>query len=522
MRKYAEFYCHQDVNLLKEGFLKFRELSISAFNLDPYNFVTICGLSNKYVEDNVYNTNPELFVLSGTPREFISQCIVGGRNMMKDNMKQKIIDKEISDFDAVSLYPSAMHRLYTLEGIPKVLSKNMLNTKYLLEHLFEDDQIEPNENRNMSGFFIQILITKVNKELHFPIIVVNDELNQNLNLKRSSNSCCEMCVDHIGFQDLIKYQQIECKIIRGYYFDEKRDVKIRNVIENLFQLRLKYKKEENPLQNIIKLILNSIYGKSIMKPIVTKHKFVDENKIPSYVNDKYKNIITITNINDSDKNIVEEIKNGDQHFTFCTFGRNVLSMSKRIMNEVFDVCESNNIEVFYQETDSIHIYTSDIPILEEKFKETYHRELIGKNLGQFHSDFEKINEKDDDIPISISSIFVGKKTYVDMLKNKTGDIAFHCRCKGVKNDVLPIVVNERYPDLIPCYHHDKLVRPNYEKNDCERRELYSQYSIMKLYEDLYDGIAIDFDLAKSAKPSFKFNKDFTILNKQKFVKKLQF
>jgi hypothetical protein len=266
--------------------------------------------------------------------------------------------------------------------------------------------------------------------------------------------------------------------------------------------------------------LNSIYGKTILKPIVTKHKFVDEDKISNYVNDKYKNIIDITNINDSDKNIVQEIKNGNTHFSFCTLGCNILSMSKRIMNEVFDICESNNLEVFYQDTDSIHIYTSDIPILEQKFRETYHRELIGNNLGQFHSDFKKINIEDKDIPVSVKSIFVGKKSYIDMLQNNYGDIAFHCRCKGIKTDVLAIRANELYPDLIPCYYSDELIRAIYDGIPWDINN--SEFSIMKLYEDLYDGISIDFDLCKSSSPSFEFNKDFTIKNKQEFIRTLKF
>jgi hypothetical protein len=48
------------------------------------------------------------------------------------------------------------------------------------------------------------------------------------------------------------------------------------VVEGLFNLRLKYKNEGNPTQEIIKLILNSIYGKTILKPIETDMKLIDK------------------------------------------------------------------------------------------------------------------------------------------------------------------------------------------------------------------------------------------------------
>jgi hypothetical protein len=83
---------------------------------------------------------------------------------------------------------------------------------------------------------------------------------------------------------------------------------------------------------------------------------------------------------------VDEIKNINKHFNLAHFGVNVLSMSKRIMNEVFCLAEDNGIEMFYQDTDSCHMLFDDVSRLTELFKGKYGRELIGKNLGQFHSD----------------------------------------------------------------------------------------------------------------------------------------
>ena len=66
-----------------------------------------------------------------------------------------------------------------------------------------------------------------------------------------------MVVDNITLEDFVKYQGIECEIIRGYKWTDNKDYKIRDLIQNLHELRCKYKVENNPLQEVIKLIMNS-------------------------------------------------------------------------------------------------------------------------------------------------------------------------------------------------------------------------------------------------------------------------
>ena len=57
--------------------------------------------------------------------------------------------------------------------------------------------------------------------------------------------------------------------------------------------------------------------------------------------------------------------------------------------------QDNNIEIFYQDTDSMHLRDNDIEKLQQIYNEKYGKELIGKNMGQFHSDFDSdIIEKD--------------------------------------------------------------------------------------------------------------------------------
>ena len=153
-------------------------------------------------------------------------------------------------------------------------------------------------------------------------------------------------------------------------------------------------------------------------------------------------------------------------------------MSKRIMNEVMCTAEDNDIGIYYQDTDSMHIENDKIQLLAEKFKERFGRELIGKELGQFHNDFDELTNN----PISIKSYFLGKKAYIDKLTNDNGEIAYHIRMKGVTNTCITL-------QAIKQFNNDP----------------------MELYKHLSEGKKINFNLT-DVKAKFKNNKNRTISN----------
>ena len=65
----------------------------------------------------------------------------------------------------------------------------------------------PTDTKFISGFFIEGIIKKINKPLHFPIIVSDGEI-------RSCNKCGKMFMDHITFEDLINFQGCEIEMLR--------------------------------------------------------------------------------------------------------------------------------------------------------------------------------------------------------------------------------------------------------------------------------------------------------------------
>ena len=83
--------------------------------------------------------------------------------------------------------------------------------------------------------------------------------------------------DKVGLEKLITYHEAEFEIIDGYYYNEGRNNNINHVIEDLHNLKAKMNKDKNPAQIVIKLLMTSMYGKTIIKPVET-NTVVKDNK----------------------------------------------------------------------------------------------------------------------------------------------------------------------------------------------------------------------------------------------------
>lgn len=370
-----------------------------------------------------------------------------------------------------------------------------------------------------------------------------------------------------------------------------KHIKIQEVMQQLFDARLKYKNESNPLEKVIKLLLNSVYGKTIQKPTTKKINYIrlisknvidlkekpehtqkyiirEYNKFTSnYISnlkDKYYNnqitkdeykskmnsLDKIVNIskdlifssyyspvlsfleNNKNKIIgmdkinnnmyrIETIEQIENHKSFNHVGVQILSMSKRIMNEVICTAQDLKFNVYYQDTDSIHIEYKNIPELAKEFKIKYGRDLIGKGLGQFHSDFDPCKIKNGSKPeITLSKLLIinGKKNYIDVKFNpacyfKKFDIDkdFNICLDKVINEELDVIEN-----IIDNYH---IRMKGVNKTGVIATSEELNISFEELYLRIFNNNGINFNLSK-AKPSFQFTKYLTVINKEleRFIK----
>jgi len=470
IKAYTEYYCNQDVNILKEAYLAFRSQIKEITTLDIITLISLPQLADEFLKlQGVYDN---VFAISGITNDFIRKCTVGGRTMTRRNEKWHIKNRILNDFDAVSLYPSAMYRLQGyLQGLPKVIS---------------EDEINNFNHNNFDGYYVEIKIKSVGIKRDFPLLSVKDKSN----IRNFTNDIIDKTfyVDKTALQDLIKFQEIKYEVIRGYKFTDGFNTKIKETIKFLFEERLRQKSLKNPIQNAYKLIMNASYGKLIQKAIKKQKKFYegDEETALNYAVRNYNLINSFVKINDN-LTAFDMKKSVIRHFSVPHVACQVLSMSKRIMNEVMCLSEDNNLNIYYQDTDSMHIEDNDIKKLNYLYQETYGRELIGKNMGQFHSDF-------DNNAVAIESIFLGKKAYIDKLQyEKDGKIEydFHIRMKGMPSKII--------------------------------MEFDNDY--LNTYEELFNNKKIEFDMTKYC--PLEMMKNYTVINRNKknnneFIRALQF
>jgi hypothetical protein len=492
--EYSRRYCELDCIVLRDGYNIFRKWILSLelpdgqpANLDINNILTCAGLAHTYLlKSGCYDG---LYELNGVPQRFIQKTVVGGRTMCANNKKTYVNNgRKVSDFDGVSLYPSAMFRMPGyLKGKPKVLQTTDYNTI-----------------SQYDGYFVEVKILNIPVKRAFPLC---SEKNKDGVRVFSNKIDSNVFMDKIQMEDLIHFHGLnndDFQIIRGYYFNEGFNSNITETIKYLFNTRLQKKREKNPSETIYKLIMNSAYGKSIMKEILNETRiFENAHDYGVYVSRNYDYVESIQKIDGCDKYKVKSTKTVNEHVNIAQVGSSVLSWSKRIMNEVMCLAEDLNINIFYQDTDSMHMYEDQIEILGNEFRRKYNRELIGESLGQFHTDFD-IKYQDDGKTMKCKNVYskrlitLGKKSYCDELvgtdHNGNEHVDYHVRMKGIPNSCIDYTVQQL-----------GLKTP------------------FELYERLYKGHKVKFDLTEGKhKAVFRYNGNYSVKTEVKFEREVKF
>ena len=484
--EYSSRYCEIDCEILYKGYTMFRQWILTLLDMDIDEVLTTASLADKFfIKQGCYEGVMEM---SGIPQLFIQGTVVGGRTMCAENKIINVAGK-INDFDAVSLYPSAMHRMDGfLKGSPQVLKD--LSYEFL---------------QGCDGYFVDVVINSVPIHRKFPLMSYVNESG----VRTFTNDMVgkTMRVNKTTLEDLIQFHGITFTIVRGYYFDDGFNTKIKETILFCFNERLKLKKEKNPAETIYKLLMNSGYGKSIMKPVINEVKFFDKKAEFETYHRRHYNWIT-SHVYIGNKVRCNMVKPLNEHFNRAQVGSEILAMSKRIMNEVMCLAEDNGCDIFYQDTDSMHIFDKDIDVLSKKFKDVYGRELIGKNFGQFHSDF-KIDGASE--IYSRKLIALGKKAYIDELVGKDADgnevIDYHIRLKGIPNSTIM----------------DHAMRFGRVRSDIVEYEEAGKKNVWELYEEMLLGQVKAFDLTNGGfRANFDFTKSYEINTKSIFTRRVQY
>jgi hypothetical protein len=463
---YYKFYLKQDVMTLYEGLEKFQTLMNKITDQKIYDCLTISRFAFEFFArkgafNGVYKTK-------GNLRQYMAQAVYGGRVHVNTATKKKVINEIINDYDANSLYPSAFYRMCKeKQGLAKGKAK-----------VLQEEEKTYSELKKKDYYIVTVRINKINKKLDNPFIQVkNDDDISDYVDELPNNEPIITTIDKITLEDYIGFHDIEFDIIKGVYFNEGFNNRMGSVCHKLYQERLIYKTDGNDaMAAILKLILNSTYGKTIPKKSFIKINYVNQNDFNNFMFNHYHNIIgPAVKINGWQYKI--KTATTDDSYNLASVGIKCLSMSKRIMNEVMALASEHGIKIFYQDTDSMHMRDADIKRLEELYKEKYGRELHGNNLCQFSADFELKGCKNIKAK---ASCFLAKKSYIDILfgeDEKTGEIKedTHIRLKAITKEGIAAKIKEYDGDA------------------------------MKLFKDLADGEEIEFTLNPKDKVAFVFD-----------------
>ena len=502
--KYSGAYCVKDVEVLYHGYMAFRKIIYGITQIDCDCMLTLPAIGHSYcIKEGVFEGVEQL---SGMLREYVQKSVCGGRTMVRDNQKC-CYTGPMEDFDEVSMYVGAAVKILGyLMGKAKNFTPEQLADRTLLDARMKE----------VSGYHCKILITKVGKTCSIPLL---NRLKEGGGRHYTNEMVgYHMYVDKTTLEDLVEFHKIEYEVVNGIYFNEGFNPTINRVQQGLFDQRLKAKEDGNdPLSTVLKLLSNSIYGRTLLAPKDTNTTWVpvktykktitsddgEEQPVyePTWDHYRQRHFENIIEYSENRQGTMVRVQRRDptqSHANYVHCGCAILSQSKRSMSEVmFLALDMFPGCIYITDTDSMHIPREMIQPIADKFREVYGRELIGKNLQQFHVDFSLKNGKTKCVDVhGVDAVFLGKKAYCDVLQGtdpNTGETVsgYHYRMKGIP------------PKSIAYY--------------CRQRNM----EIIGLYRQMYKGKRVTFDLLADS-VSFQYMKDGTVRSRRKFLRTVGF
>ena len=305
------------------------------------------------------------------------------------------LNKTQMDFDATSLYPSAMWDKNSV--YPKI------ETGFAFKRHMNDVYVEAfnNQTFNEDGDESAILTIKYHNPpdfifQHLPIKEKVEVNNQHLPIKekvkkvevnRMRNG---YIIDTLTSVDICEIVKIGGRVVEIYesviYRENFKRSPLRKVMENLFTLRQKYKDEKKDLmQALVKLIMNSLYGVQIRKDINESYHCKSETWVKTEFDENVLDYWRLPN-----GNYIVKMRRDDGLDDDCdnkntlpaVLGAFILSKTKRIMNNfIREINGFYNNSIYYGDTDSLYIEKKYWDVLDKA-------NLVGEELCQGKNDYK--------------------------------------------------------------------------------------------------------------------------------------
>ena len=265
-------------------------------------------------------------------------------------------NKTQMDFDATSLYPSAMWDKNSV--YPKI------ETGFAFKPDMNDIYVEAfnNQTFNEDGDESAILTIKYYNppNLRFQHLPVKEKVKK-IEVNRMRNGSIIDTLTSVDIQEIVKIGGRVIEIYEGVVYRENFKISpFRKVIEKLFALRQKYKDEKNDLmQGLVKLIMNSLCGVQIRRDISESYYCKSETWMKTEFDENVLDYWKLPN-----GNYIVKMKKDDGLDDNCdikntrpaVLGAFILNNSKRIMNNfIREINGFYNNSKYYGDTDSLYI-----------------------------------------------------------------------------------------------------------------------------------------------------------------------
>lgn len=241
-------YLENDLNSLDAIINKFSTIIYNKYSVDITKSTTISSLAFKIFLTNYYKAKENVKVITGPVDMDIRNAHYGGVTAINQTYVTHALY-----YDMNSQYPSAMRN-------PMPVGNPTLSSYIDLDNSF--------------GFFYAHILVPDNQ---MSLVPYRSELGE---IEYPST-------DFSGWyfsEELKALKQLnyQIKVDGGYLFDSSSTL-FMSFVEDVYNERIQAKKNKNiTLANILKLILNSLYGKTGMNPITTFTKVIPSDKLTSF------------------------------------------------------------------------------------------------------------------------------------------------------------------------------------------------------------------------------------------------
>ena len=186
--------------------------------------------------------------------DFLQFCLYSYYGARIENLQKGHFNK-LYCYDINSSYPNTIRNLNSfLKSEIDYYNFNNFNYDRLNFNLYDDG-------------IIKCKIKQKNNFLN-PFIINNK--NHNINLFPNGNFISYI---HLFEYNIFKnFENIEIIPLEAYLIKYHNNIKPFSYVNDLYKLRLKYKKENNPMETIIKIIMNAIYGNCFQLSPIRQYK----------------------------------------------------------------------------------------------------------------------------------------------------------------------------------------------------------------------------------------------------------